>query len=376
MVKSNTTVTKIIISLLLSTIPLTIPTPCNCSDNTSLQVKEPLFFQTIHGDLVMDDPLALELIQSPVMQRLKHINQYGVNEFVFPAKTYHYTRFDHCLGVYQILKARGAPRLEQIAGLLHDASHTVFSHTMDVLFMGGMDKGSYQDSIHADFLKTYGAQEILEKHSIKVEDILPDKSEFRCLEQPHPGLCADRIEYILHAADLEDLMPLSDIQKIQNDLQFDGQNWFFQTPEIAENFSFISLNQTLNTWGSPENLLVANWVTDITKILWKQGEITHDDVHFYLKDEDLWDKIYQSTEPTIQILREKALKVNDQFDIVDEDEKPSENQFVFHAKFRGVDPFVRVDKKLIPLTQISKKYNQDYNAVRQHIKTGWRIRFR
>jgi uncharacterized protein len=150
MFKSNTTVTTII-SLLLSAIPLTLPTTGNCAENSPLQVKESLFFQTIHGDLIVDDPLALELIQSPVMQRLKYINQYGVNEFVLPAKTYHYTRFDHCLGVYQILKARGAPRLEQIAGLLHDASHTVFSHTMDVLFMGGMNKGSYQDSIHEDF---------------------------------------------------------------------------------------------------------------------------------------------------------------------------------------------------------------------------------
>lgn len=94
---------------------------------------QPLTFETIHGSLVVDDPLAIELIQSPAMQRLKNIFQYGVNEFITPSR-YPYTRFDHCLCVYQLLKMHNASRKEQIAGLLHDVSHTVFSHVSDMLF--------------------------------------------------------------------------------------------------------------------------------------------------------------------------------------------------------------------------------------------------
>ena len=375
MLRLSLMTTHFIISIFLTVASL-LSTKSHCADNSPIQLNDTLFFQTIHGDLRVEDPLAIELIQSPLMQRLNHVYQYGVNEFVLPAKAYHYTRFDHCLGVYQILKARGASRLEQIAGLLHDASHTVFSHTMDFLFMGGMNKGSYQDSIHAQFLKDYGAQEILEKHGCTIEDVLPDKPEFLCLEQPHPWLCADRIEYILHAGDLEGFMSIQEIQETHTDLQFDGHNWFFNTPEIAERFAFISLNQTLTTWGSPENLLVAHWITDITKILWKQDEISHDDIHFNLKDVDLWKKILASMEFTIQELREKALKVNDLFDVIEDEEESSENYLVYYAKFRGVDPLVSIDESLIPLTQISKKYKQDYEGVKQHIHNGWRIKFR
>lgn len=367
--------THILASLFLSVAPL-LSTSLQGAEATQEVNPDCLFFQTIHGDLVVDDSLAIELIQSPIMQRLKHIYQYGVNEFALPKKNYHFTRFEHSLGVYQILKDRGASRREQIAGLLHDASHTVFSHTMDPLFMGGMNKGGYQDTIHAKFLKTYGAEKILLQCDFDVEDVLPDRPEFRCLEQPGPQLCTDRVQYILQAGHLEELMTPLDVQQSYDDLQFDGQNWYFRTPEIAEKFAFISLNQTLNTWGSPDNLVLANWVSEIVKILWKRGKITGDDVHFNLTDEQLWSQIINSKEPEIQVLVQKVLTINDQFDLFEDEGEIPNNYRILYAKFRGVDPYVLVGKELVLLTQISPKYKQDYEAVRQHIKEGWKIKLK
>src|SRR5438477_12555663 len=128
---------------------------------------------------------------------------------------------------------------EQIAGLLHEVAVKGFSQTRDVLCMGGMNKVGYHDKIHGQFLNNHGVTQILERYKMAVDEILPDLPEFRCLEQPHPGLCADRIQYILNAADLEELMTSADIKKTQADLQFNDENWYFNTQEIAEKFSFI-----------------------------------------------------------------------------------------------------------------------------------------
>ena len=44
------------------------------------------------------------------------------------------TRFEHSLGVFALLRRLRAPRREQVAGLLHDISHTAFSHAVDFVF--------------------------------------------------------------------------------------------------------------------------------------------------------------------------------------------------------------------------------------------------
>ena len=45
--------------------------------------------------------------------------------------------FEHSLGVYLLLRRLGADRREQVAGLLHDISHTAFSHAVDFLISSG-----------------------------------------------------------------------------------------------------------------------------------------------------------------------------------------------------------------------------------------------
>src|SRR3989344_9249800 len=83
------------------------------------------------GPQFITDPLIIELLGNPLMKRLEHINQYGAFSYVCP-KMYT-TRLEHSLGVYFLLKSWGAPRAEQVAGLLHDVGHTVFSHVGDWL---------------------------------------------------------------------------------------------------------------------------------------------------------------------------------------------------------------------------------------------------
>ena len=86
----------------------------------------------VYGEVSIEDPAILDLIGCATFQRLKGIRQAGPSALTFPFKDV--TRFEHSLGVFILLRRLGAPRREQVAGLLHDISHTAFSHAVDFIY--------------------------------------------------------------------------------------------------------------------------------------------------------------------------------------------------------------------------------------------------
>ena len=90
------------------------------------------------------DPVALALLDTPVVQRLRYVRQLGLAFLVYPGATH--SRFEHALGTYhltgvalRLLDEQGAltgvsQRDQQIvraAALLHDVGHYPFSHALE-----------------------------------------------------------------------------------------------------------------------------------------------------------------------------------------------------------------------------------------------------
>src|SRR5262249_39189239 len=98
----------------------------------------------VYGEVAIDDPKVRAIIATPTFQRLKRVRQAGPSAFAFPFKTV--SRFEHSLGVFVLLERLGASLREQVAGLLHDISHTAFSHAVDFVF-------SSEDQDHHEELK-------------------------------------------------------------------------------------------------------------------------------------------------------------------------------------------------------------------------------
>ncbi|MBF0611313.1 MAG: HD domain-containing protein [Magnetococcales bacterium] len=92
------------------------------------------------------DPLLLQLIDTPEMQRLRHISQLGLASRIYPSAEH--SRFSHALGVMhlarrilEILMTRqpgliGRELAVQIkvAALLHDVGHGPFSHVFQEIY--------------------------------------------------------------------------------------------------------------------------------------------------------------------------------------------------------------------------------------------------
>lgn len=132
-----------------------------------------------------------DLMNSNAVKRLGRIHQSGAIFLVNP--DIRHTRLEHSIGVMLLIRKLGGSELEQIAGLLHDISHTAFSHVGDYVF--GNTEENYHEQVFEQVLKTSDIPEILSWHGYHIDQIL--NGSFSILEQDLPGLCADRIDYTL-----------------------------------------------------------------------------------------------------------------------------------------------------------------------------------
>jgi HD superfamily phosphohydrolase len=104
--------------------------------------KRKIISDPLYGFITIESELIFSLIEHPYFQRLRHIRQLGLAEYVYPGALH--TRFQHALGAMHLmlgvinnLRSKGTEisneeaEAAQIAVLLHDIGHGPFSHTLE-----------------------------------------------------------------------------------------------------------------------------------------------------------------------------------------------------------------------------------------------------
>ena len=325
--------------------------------------------ETFYGPIEVEEPVLLELIDTPIFQRLKNIHQYGVSYYTTHKEEYN--RYDHSIGVFAILRVNNCSLEEQIAGLLHDVSHTVFSHVGDWIFGKEHQEKDYQNSIHPFFLERSGLANILGKYGITVDQILPNGDLFPALENSLPNLCADRIDYNIQGAYYQDFITYEEAKLIFADLRFINNRWVSHYPELMVKLTRFSLFMTQHCWGSPSNYLVSRWLADAILRGVCLGDLSYNELHFGT-DHAIWDKLVLQKDPIIEIKMKMIMNAQDYFSIVD---FTDEADYVIKSKFRGIDPWVVSAGECYRITELDKELAQEYMQVRQIIKSGWPIKF-
>ncbi len=131
------------------------------------------------------------LLETDALKRLAGVHQSGAIFLVNPDICH--SRLEHMIGVAMLIKKLGGTVLEQIAGLLHDVSHTAFSHVGDYVF--DHVEEDYHEKVFAEIIYNSQIPDVLMKYGFSVDEIL--YGTFSILEQPMPFLCADRLDYTL-----------------------------------------------------------------------------------------------------------------------------------------------------------------------------------
>ncbi|MBM6861716.1 HD domain-containing protein, partial [Clostridium saudiense] len=121
----------------------------------------------IYGEFEVEDVLE-ELINTKVVQRLKNIHQGGAIYLVNP--NWNITRYEHSVGTMIFIKMIGGTLEEQIAGLLHDISHTAFSHVVD--FALNKSNEDYHEEIFERIVESSDIPKIITKYGYDYKDIL------------------------------------------------------------------------------------------------------------------------------------------------------------------------------------------------------------
>jgi HD superfamily phosphohydrolase len=111
--------------------------------------KKKIINDPVYGFITIPSELVFDIIAHPYFQRLRHIKQLGLTEFVYPAA--HHSRFQHALGamhlmgkVLDTLRSKGADisaeeyEAAQLAVLLHDIGHGPFSHALEYSLLPGV----------------------------------------------------------------------------------------------------------------------------------------------------------------------------------------------------------------------------------------------
>ena len=322
---------------------------------------------TFYGSIEVEEPVLLELIESAAFQRLKFIHQYGVAYYTTHREEY--TRYDHSLGVFVILRAQNCSLQEQIAGLLHDVSHTAFSHVGDWIFGKANQEKDYQNSIHDVFLEQSGLEEILKKYNFTIDQILPTEESFPALESRLPNLCADRIDYNIQGAYYQGFITYEEAQQIFRGLHFVDGAWMSVDGELMKKVVRFSLFMTQDCWGSPANYFSSRWLADAILKGIELGCISDQEVHFGT-DQAIWDKLIACEDLFVQKKMKMLHQADASYLLVD----CFEADLILKSKFRGIDPWIFSEGKLVRLTAIDPILAAEYKSVKERIEKGLAIK--
>lgn len=322
---------------------------------------------TFYGSFEIQEPILLELIDSPSFQRLKHIHQYGVAYYTTHQEEYN--RYEHSIGVFVILRANGASLEEQVAGLLHDVSHTAFSHVGDWVYGKENQEKDYQNGIHSRYLEESGFGEILRKYDLSPDQILPNGELFPALENSLPNLCADRIDYNIQGAYYQNFVTYEEAMILFKDLHYIDNRWVSSRPDLMKKLTQFSLFMTQDCWGSATNYVTSRWLADAILRGIELDCISYDELH-YGTDQAIWETLMLQEDAIINKKMKMVMNAEKCYSLVD----PSEADLIIKSKFRGIDPWIERDGTYIRLSAFDQGLAGEYEKARQTMQKGWSIK--
>ncbi len=245
----------------------------------------------VYGEWEIEDVLGELLLSSPV-QRLKRIHQGGASYLVNPK--WNITRYEHSVGVMLLVKKLGGSMEEQIAALLHDVSHTAFSHVID--FVLERKNEDYHEMIFQSIVEKSIIPDILTKHGYNSQEVF-QWEKWQLLEQQLPALCADRIDYTLRDMLIYGYVTKEEVNNFLNSLTVANGEICIRSLSMAEWFTELYYKETIDFFLHPLNAYAYHGLVQALRRAVEKKFLTLGD--FLMDDDTVWKKLNQCEDQEI-----------------------------------------------------------------------------
>lgn len=313
---------------------------------------------SIHGEHTITEPVLIALLRSPSLRRLVGVCQHGVTGLLGLTPTI--TRFEHSVGAFLLVRRVGGSVEEQVAGLLHDVSHTVLSHVMDWALS---KPGESFHEVHKDrYLATTELPGILSAHGFA--DHRPFQEEhYPLVERPAPHLCADRLDYALRDAVVFEKLALADARRVvaclaaHPDAASSERMLVLRDAELGHTLSRSYIACDRDVWANPAHVDMARRTGDLIGAMVRRGELSEDELWCAGGDREFWEAMRKTAdEEGKEVMRR-----------LEEERLPDEEGLGLPraAKVRTIDPDIVVGEGLAPLSGVKVDWREELDAYRR-----------
>jgi HD superfamily phosphohydrolase len=317
-----------------------------------LQIYDPLY-----GHFTLEEMLH-ELILSKPLQRLKRIHQGGASYLVNPK--WDTKRYDHSVGTMLLVRHLGGSLEEQAAALLHDVSHTAFSHVIDYVFND--EEESYHEEIFMRTIEQSDIPYILNRHGFHPQEIVGDLEQWKRLEQAAPDLCADRIDYTLRDLHHHGTISTEEIDLFLTELQYEAGKLYVRSVSAAEWFVDAYQQLVLDYFLHPLNIYAYNVLSSLLKLALQKGHITKED--FLADDQTVIAQLKQTGDREILQLLDRLTPSAQAI------ESMSAYDIHWKTKPRIVDPLVRQEGKWYRASELSTSIKRKNEQALEKLRSG------
>ena len=287
----------------------------------------------LYGEYYVDDVI-YEIINTKIFKRLKNIYQSGGGYLV--NELWNVNRHEHSIGTMILSLKFGGNIEEQIKALLHDISHTAFSHVIDYVLKN--ENEDYHEKIQEDFLNDEELLSILEKYNLNIKRIMSKNYSF--LDDELPKLSFDRIDYTLRDLFRQKRISLKEIREIVNHLTIYQNKLCFNSLEIGKWFQKLYFQEVVEYFQDPLNMYINTMLCNLLTSALNEEIIQLQDFNF--TDEYIIKKINSSSKKKEleDIINKKKF---DEFLLLKEKIK---------VKKRYIDPYILVNNEIKRISEI------------------------
>lgn len=331
-------------------------------EHNLLKNKNMNYNEIVYGALKIDEPVLVGLMQSAALQRLRGVLQHGITGLI--GITNPTTRFEHSVGTMLLTRRMGASLPEQIAALLHDVSHTAFSHVIDYVF-DCHDNQSYHEEQKEQFMAASDLPAILMKYGYDWRDFLHE-DDYSILEQPSPALCADRLDYFLRdSVDLR-LATVDDVKIVLDRLAVHKNRIVVTEAAIARwlGYTYIAADQA--SWANFREVGLYELTAQAIKRALQTGAIKEAD--FWETDEFLWARLRAGTD---SILQHQLKLISPTTRFLWDEITPT---FRVSTKLRTLDPDIKLNEQLQPLSGFDPEFARFRSQYLNDKQGQWSVR--